>query len=52
MIRRIEYPHIPDGAASPQLKNELRKLVEQINVALSEVESHMETIQGGNASGG
>lgn len=39
MSNRIEYPHIPDGAASPQLKNELRKLVDQINSALASLES-------------
>lgn len=43
MIGRIEYPHIPDGAASPQLKNELRKLVDQINAVLAELESRMES---------
>ena len=51
MIRRIEYPHIPDGTASPQLKKELWKLVDQINAAISEVEHRMDTEQGGNASG-
>lgn len=50
MIRRVEYPHIPEGAASPQLKNELWKLVDQINMALSEVERLMDR-QGGNTNG-
>lgn len=49
MIGRIEYPHIPDGTASPQLRNELRKLVDQMNAALAEIEKRME--QGGNVNG-
>lgn len=52
MIKRIEYPHLPDGTASPQLRNELRKLVDNINEALTEVERLFEKAQGGNASGG
>ena len=42
MIGRITYPHIPDGTVSPQLKSELRKLVDQINAVLAEVENRME----------
>lgn len=41
MIGRIEYPHLPEGV-SPQLKNELRKLVDQINVVIQEVEHRLE----------
>ena len=50
MIPRIEYPHLPDGTVSPQLRNELRKLVDNINRALTEAERLIE--QGGNSSGG
>ena len=39
MIRRIEYPHIQEGAVSPQVRNELRKLVDQINAVLAELEA-------------
>lgn len=52
MIRRVEHPHIPDGAASQQLKGELRKLVDQINFALSEIEHLIEMNQGGSTDGG
>lgn len=51
MIRRVEYPHLPDGSVSPQLRNELRKLVDQINAVMSEVERSIEK-QGGNVNGG
>ena len=50
MIRRIEYPHLPDGTVSPQLKNELRKLVDQINVAIADIENQTNK-QGGNTNG-
>lgn len=42
MIGRIEYPHLPEGV-SPQLKNELRRLVDQFNAILAEIESRLES---------
>ena len=51
MIKRIEYPRIPDGSTSPQLKNELRKLVDQINAAISDIEQTMDISKGGKVSG-
>lgn len=41
MIGRIEYPHLPEGA-SPQIKNELRRMVDQINAVIQEIEHRME----------
>lgn len=41
MIGRIEYPHLPEGASS-QLKNELRRLVDQINAVFQEIEHRLE----------
>jgi hypothetical protein len=43
-MRRIEYPNLPEGSASPQLKNALRMMVDEINMALAEIEMN----QGGN----
>lgn len=53
MSGRIEYPHIPEGAASPQLKSELRKLIDQINRELSELDSRItkQNQAGGSANG-
>lgn len=41
MIGRIDYPHLSDGA-SRQLQNELRKMVDQMNAILGEIEHRME----------
>lgn len=53
MSGRIEYPHIPEGTVSPQLKSELRKLVDQINRELSELDSRItkQNQAGGSANG-
>ena len=42
MIGRIEYPHLPEGT-SQQLQNELRKMVDQFNAILAEVEKRLES---------
>ena len=46
-MRRIEYPNLPEGSASPQVKNALRMLVDEINMAFAEIEMN----QGGSGSG-
>lgn len=50
-MRRVEYPHLPDGSVSPQVKNELRKMVDQINMALADVERSLNKGQGGTENG-
>lgn len=41
-MRRIEYPNLPEGSASPQVKNALRMMVDEINMAFGEVEQEIE----------
>lgn len=43
-MRRIEYPNLPEGSVSPQVKNALRMMVDEINMAFAEIETN----QGGN----
>lgn len=47
MIGRIDYLHLPEGA-SPQLQNELRKMVDQFNAILAEIEHRMEKMKEGS----
>lgn len=48
VIRRVEYPRLPEGSASPQVKAALQELTDQINAAIREIESIIS--QGGQST--
>lgn len=45
MLRKLEYPRLSDRAVSPQLKNELFRLVDQINMVLTEADSKLKEME-------
>lgn len=49
-MRRIEYPRLPEGSASPAVRNAIRELVDQVNVVIAEMEKKLkeDTKHGGN----
>ena len=45
MLMKIECPRLTDRAVSPQLKSELFRLVDQINMVLTEADSKLKEME-------
>ena len=45
MLRKLEYPRLSDRAVSPQLKNELFRLVDQINMVFAEADGKLKEME-------